>query len=530
VSKRTGPFLLLALMLMGALAGCVESGPTLPLGVSGEVKTFDGYTWRAPVATDAKGNLTQLPAWALDPAALPVAVERLVPGRGAEPNLGITSKGNLFVTSGDQVYKSSDKGLTFALTQEFTSPLAPQADDKFGTADPMLWVDTTTDRVFVNHMFPRLLCTYLAHSDDEGTTWTERHMACSTPVVDHQKIMTAPYGPDTNPATTPPAAARLYPNVLYLCLNKVLAVEDADILPEQRYGTWCTVSFDGGLTFAYDVEAIPPDPGCAGINGHPAIYPDGTVVVAAGGFGAACSRPPTIAVTRDNGLTWDLRRCGGDIGQVEIDADITVTPDGTAYMLFRGYDQRAYLMRTTDVFRTCDIFPVAPPDHTMNVFAGITSGDNGRIAMAYLGTRDAQRKGADPSNATGGTIWHLFITTSLNAADASPVFVTQQVTPQEDPIQVGCIWLKGGGGGPTSCRNLLDFIDMVRDADGRVFVAVTDGCVPRNGCTGDTDAAVFQSRDRQVAVAVQDRGVSLLAAKGNLPSLGLTPPEPLPRS
>ena len=42
---------------------------------------------------------------------------------------------------------------------------------------------------------------------------------------------------------------------------------------------------------------------------------------------------------------------------------------------------------------------------------------------------------------------------------------TSQLTSEEDPLQRGCIWMRGG---QSDCRNLLDFIDVVRDADGRV--------------------------------------------------------------
>lgn len=502
-----------ALTLLAVLltAGCLAPDlPLTPLAATLEANPAS-YTFPAPVAYDGHGAPVPLPA---DAERLGLGVESLVPGSGGEPNLGVTSKGNVFVTSFDQTYRTNDQGRTWSLAQDFRTPGAPITRDAFSTADPMLWVDPDTDRVFVNHMHPALGCTYMMWSDDEGASWRERPFACTTPVVDHQKVVTAKSGPK---ATLKPVG---YPNVIYMCVNKQLDLLAAGL------GTTCMVSLDGGITYPIEREAWVNDEQCGNVNGHPAAWPDGTVGVALGNLGKECKRPLTVAVTEDNGLTWTPRQCDKDLAQKEIDADLAVTPDGTAYLLYRDADQRAYLLRSADKFLTCERFALAPPDHTLNVFAGITSGDDGRIAMAYLGTTDPQEPGATPSNATPGTVWHLYVTTSLDAGSENPTFVTRQVTPDEDPVQVGCVWLGGGGGGPYRCRNLLDFIDMVHDQDGRWLIAITDGCTPRNGCTGTPGEWDDQSRDSQIGLIVQESGESLFAEKGALPALGLEWPKP----
>lgn len=519
MSEPARAILVATLALTAALAGCVTAELDLPITpLRDSVERFDGtLTFPPPVLLDASGAPVDpaAVAWLAD---MPWGVEQLVPAAGAEPNIGVTSSGALFVTTFDQVQRSRDQGRTWEVVHDFVFPGHPVTQDQWSTADPMLWVDTATDRVYVNHMHPALFCTFMAWSDDEGETWTERPMACSTPGIDHQKVMTAP------PAMGLPMPD--YPNVLYVCNNK--RFEPLGVMP-QGMGTSCYVSLDGGRTYAWETEAYVNDALCGNVNGHPAAFPDGAVAMVLGNLGAKCERSFSVVVTEDNGLTWDLRQCAEDMGQLEIDADITVTPDGTAYALFRHEDQMAHLIRSTDKFVTCDVFRVAPPDHTLSVFAGITSGDDGRIAMSYLGTRDPQPPGATPSNATPGSRWHAFVTTSFDADAESPTFLTQQVTPDEDPVQVGCVWLGGSGGGNVfNCRNLYDFIDMTRDSDGRWYVAITDGCNPRNGCTGTPDQTDFQSRDSQVAVLVQDRGVSLLQSKGILKSIGLAPPTPLP--
>ncbi len=511
---------IIALVLVPALAlaGCLRAADELPLTTLAEgVEGFSGgYTWPAPTAQDGQGNTVPMPAAYTEIGAAPTTIEQPLPGGGGEPNIGITSSGAMFVTTFDQVQRSRDQGRTWEVVHDFTSPNVPMTEDYFSTADPMLWVDTVTDRVYANHMHPAIVCTYLAWSDDEGETWTERPFACGTPRLDHQKIMTAIPGPATLPISP---AGVAYPTVLYLCVNKL------------DLGTWCAVSYDGGFTFPYDTQ-VAPTSNCGALNGHPAGYPDGTVVVPLGSFGG-CLRKLQVSVTEDSGVTWVVRDCGLDLVNVEVDADITVTPDGTAYMLYRGRDNLVHLLRTTDKFVTCEDFLIAPKDQVMSAFTVITSGDNGRIAMAYLGTRMEQNIDDDeipePSTATPGTFWYLYVTTSFDADSENPTFVTHQVSPEEDPVQVGCIWFLGGGGGVYGCRNLLDFIDMTRDADGRYYVAITDGCTPRNGCTGEPFQSDFQSLDRTTAVAVQESGMSLFADKGILAALGLERTMPYPR-
>ncbi len=503
-----------ALVLGAGLAGCAQSDLFTPQ--SELLAGFDGVlTFAPPVIHDAGGALlddvSALGVAGLEFDGLPVGVEAEVPTEGAEPNIGVTESGAIFVTTLDRVHRSQDQGRTWEMVLDFRTPPRDVVEDYFSTADPMIWVEPQTDRIFTNHMHPGLVCTYLFWSDDEGENWIDRPASCATPYLDHQKLMTAPHGPSSSFAANP-----AFPYALYLCVNKM------------DLGTWCAVSHDGGLSYAYDARVKPADFGCGSLNGHPAAYPDGTVVVA---FPlvptASCQKPLTVAVTEDDGLSWQVRdTCAPDHHNVEVDADITVTPDGTGYLLFRHSDHQVYLARSTDKFVSCDVYRVSPPGVAMTRFTAITSGDDGNVAMSYIATTDRQDRDATPSDAPGGTKWHAYVTSSFNAAAGDPVFVTQRITPDEDPVQVGCVWEGGGDGGPKACRNMLDFIDMVSDDEGRYYVAITDGCVVRNGCAGDTDSASYQSRDRQTAVLVQTQGLGL---RGEMVGpIELMPPYPVP--
>jgi hypothetical protein len=474
----------LALALAPALAGCLQPAAT-PSAVQaasvaakpGELLAYDGAGATLPLPTDL--------------AKLGI-VEDLLGHRGGEPNIGVTKKGTVFETAGENVMKSTDHGRTWKIAFNLTTafPDAVQQDPNTHqltrSSDPMLWVDPVTSRVFAVFM-TGLYCSNFITSDDDGATWLMDPMTCGLPVNDHEKVATSlKWGPTTSMLPTNP----VYPDVVYYCYNKLAASD-------------CAVSYDGGLKFQLDQPVVvAARDGCGGINGVPAPFPDGSMALP---VGAGCAGP-VVAVTEDNGVTWTVRHGPTKVGSEELDPDVTVTKDGTAYLVDRGKDHEMYLYRSKDKFVTWDgPWRVSPPDVKSTVFAGITSGDDGRIAMAYLGNRDTTM---EPSKAPNATRWNLYVTFSLDAESASPTFVTKQVNPDSDPVQIGCVWLNGGS---NPCRNLLDFIDVTSDADGRVFVALTDGCTV--GCANNASATDNQSRARDGAVAVVVDGPSLLAGK-----------------
>lgn len=411
--------------------------------------------------------------------------------RGAEPNVGVTSSGSIFMTAGLSTMRSRDHGVTWEEVYHQGRDGVPGLN---GSSDPMIWVDPVTDRIFTDHMFS-LVCSNMAFSDDDGETWVVVPLACGIPVNDHQKWASAPWS-----AALPRPPAPAPQSVVYYCYNKLA-------------GTFCAVSYNGGLRFQHDQPVITSQnsPCGGGINGHPAWAPDGTVYVPRT---LGCNRP-VVGVTEDNGLTWQVRVGPDTHGGVEIDPDVTVTPDGTAYMLYRGRDQFQYLVRSPDKFQTWEgPWRVSPNHLEATVFGAITSGDDGRVAMVYLGTEanithPEDNPNKNPQFAPNGTKWNAYITYALNAADAEPVFATAQANHPDDPIQRGCVWLSGGG---NPCRNMLDFIDLASDAEGRIFAAVTDGCTQShaNGeCAFNETALDDTSRSRDSAVIVALSGPSL---------------------
>lgn len=475
------------LILLGAgLAGCLEDPPA-------PAPATPSPTAAAPPGVVAGPGAGALPSEFL----AGFAAEAVATGfQGAEPSIGVTSAGNVFVTAYKDVLKSPDGGRTWAVVP---NPLGPPT-----TLDPMLWVDPVTDRIFSNQLY--VGCSYLSYSDDEGATWVQSPASCGLPGIDHQKIATGPY-----PAGAPhaAAAAQVYPTIASYCYNKLMA-------------TNCAISLDGGLRYEYEqvvdsgniAPAIDTPLSCGGLNGHQHHAADGTIYVP---YGVNCGQA-FVGVSTDGGLTWTPKRT--ELPSLYVDMDMASTPDGTAYLFYKSADQRVYLARSRDRFDTVEgPFLVSPPEVTGTMFTVMSAGSDGRLGFAYLGnTQNADGRIEDDMGPE--TVWDLYVTMTLNAGDARPTFVTTRANPDGDPVQRGSICMSSPEGcrdddgepGGTTNRNLLDFIDSAVGPDGRFWVAFTDGCTS-DACLEPGQTDVTTSRSTVVSVARVTLGPSLLADK-----------------
>lgn len=462
-----------------ALAGCVQA----PDGVDAASIEGAGDAASRLVSFTASGLVPLAPAFSgLDVRISDVGYD------GPEPSMGVTSDGTIWITAGEQeLARSSDHGRTWELVTTGSAVTAPKAN-----LDPWMWVDPWTDRIINAPLY--VACTWMTWSDDGGESWDGFNpvtgCAQGIPAHDHQKLTSGP------PAEGVTVTG--YENVLYYSYNSF-----------RGEGTWIQQSYDGGKTFTLG-QAVHPDSCHSGIAGP----------VAVGDDGVAYSPKPTcdgieIAVTKDSGATWSLVSVE-DVGTIDALAHMTdaaVDKSLNAYAVWTGEDGLPYLTRSTDSGATFSKpIRVSPPGVTSTTHNVVTAGESGRVAVAYYGTRADTSEWEDKSaqSAPPETVWNLYLTMTEDALADEPVWTTVQVTPDEDPVQIGCIWLSGGS---NACRNLLDFIDMVQ-LDGRVYIAYADGC--------DACKSASESTGRAATVAIVERGPSLLG--GLLEPLGLEVP------
>jgi hypothetical protein len=451
---------LLLVVLLGLAAGC--AAPAVP-------------------APDAPGVEDAIAAgWTILPLGL----------TGGEPSVGVTSSGAIFLAGvlpgsdleaaqedqnlGGKLARSTDGGRTWELVGDV-------ARDPKVNHDPWAWVDPDTDRVF-NVPLNALACPWLAWTDDEGATWgANPAVACAPPSHDHQKLVTGP-----------PAAGvvtRGYPNVVYYAYNSLLVTGTAGLLglpplADERLGTIVAVSLDGGLTFSEG--RIIHASGChRGIIGPPAVAPDGRVYVPHG----TCDGLD-VMISADSGSTWTTTSLDavGSLDDFAFDPGVAVDPSGAATLVWPGRDALLYVATSRDGGVTWSAPQrITPPEVTATVYSSIVAVGEGRVGVAYAATtRDpsgwAQRAS---SFADDETVWHLHV-----ALIEDGRFATQRITSEDDPLQRGCIWMRGG---ESDCRNLLDFVTMTQ-RDGALYLAYTDGC--------DLCASASESRGSQLMLAV----------------------------
>lgn len=373
--------------------------------------------------------------------------------KAAEPTMGVDSKGRAFYAAGDfdgtggttartEIFRSTDGGLSF---QEVT-PQVGGVDVPPTTLDPYVYVDQRTDRVFSIDL-EALAGSYLAYSDDAGTTWSASAMAAPG-VNDHQTFFT---GPPSASSLLPPSLTG-YPTVAYYCVNALVAVT-------------CSRSTDGGVTF----QPLPSAPfsDCAGCQtGHGVVDSQGRVFLPKGAVpGTLDPAEPQVAVSEDGGGSWRVTNVAGRELQsgsrhtaVAVDA-----ADNVYYVWYDATYQLPWMAVSTDHGRTFgEPMMVAPPGvHDAN-FPMVAAGDEGRVAISFPGSSvDA------PNDATRP--WHAWVMVTEDALASRPTFHAAPADDGSDPLHRGVC--------NNRCSGMYDFIDLqVSPLDGSAWATFTDTC------------------------------------------------------
>ncbi|HEX8144317.1 MAG TPA: Calx-beta domain-containing protein [Pyrinomonadaceae bacterium] len=449
-----------------------------------------GSTPRYGIFTPPQSILTRVapsPTPSASPAESPATPSSGNGTDAGEPSIGVNWKTNR------AMYQS---GLTtFRVTFDDSCPSSPSAtwEDKSAptaqtSLDPILFTDHGYNPL--NPNVGRTITSQLSGttslssvSDNDGDTWIPSQGGGLTSGIDHQGIGAGPYHtlPGGLPFPKPPGA---YPHAVYYCSQDLAAAN-------------CTRSDDGGVTYGPTVP-IYTLAECGGLHGHPKVSPDGTVYVPNKG----CGTEQAVVTSENNGVSWQVRHVSNS-GNAGSDPGVGIgrgdkVAGGRLYFGYALNDGTAMVAVSDDHGKPgtwknhFDVGAAAGIEHS--VFPVVVAGDDDRAAIAFIGTAG---KGSLEDRAFPG-VWYLYI---AHTYDGGLTWTTVNATPN-DPVQRGGIWL--GGGSPPH-RNLLDFIGIDVDKDGRVLVGYADGCTGP-ACVQAPYEATGNSYSALAAIARQTGG------------------------
>lgn len=373
-----------------------------------------------------------------------------------EPTLGVDKEGTIFFSARNT---NADPGIAISKDAGRTWKRVTPPNHEV-SLDPYVWVDEKTGSVFASDIDPPVTCTPVSRSDDQGKTWTYSR-ACG--VTDHQNHFGGP----------PPAGGEEpsgYPNVLYYCAISGGTLSDSSTF------TGCLNSLDGGGTWLptgdppYPPKQDEEQTWCDGPVGHGMVDRDGTVYLPRGWCG-----PPTIAISKDEGATWERREISDKImGNGVHESAVAADSAGNLYYLWVSDEHRPYLSISRDGGDTwseeVDVMP--PGVNNVSAFSSpIDAGGEGEIAFVFMGTSDAE-----PDEES---VWSAYMGTSSNALSSDPLFY---VAPANDPA-TNALWK--GLCEDLRCGNIGDFLDVEIGPDGSAWTALVDSCPDNDECITD---------------------------------------------
>ncbi len=405
-----------------------------------------------------------------------------------EPSIGI-GLGVAGHPEGRSMFQSDIQTLRTTFNGPCDTPRAIWEDKSAPTSqvdfDPILFTDRVTGQTIVHLLtfagqvlVGESSVTNTAAPLNDGDTWVASNGTGIGSGIDHQTVGGGPYH---SPLIPPPPPA--YQHAVYYCSQ---ALVDAS----------CARSDDGGVIYNSPSVVIYTTE-CGGLHGHVKVAPDGTVYVPNKGCGGAQG----VAVSEDNGLTWAVRTVPGSTAAGS-DPSLGIDANGRVYFGYADGDTKAVIATSDDQGQNwSQPLDVGAAFGINNiVFPAVIAADADRAAFGFLGTPTAG--GLQGPRFTG--VWHLYIATTF---DGGATWQTVDATPN-DPVQRGCVW---EGGGSNICRNMLDFIDLQIDQEGRVLVPLADGCAGGE-CAQAGAGAIGNSYTAFATIVRQSGGRRLLQA------------------
>lgn len=402
-----------------------------------------------------------------------------------EPSVGVNwNSGAVMVQSFASTYKVvfNDASVPASVAWTDVTPSGSVTN-----IDPYLFALSNKGRTWAGGLSGA--CSVFFFTDNDGASWSPPINTCGG-AVDHESLGAGPWHSPGAPLLAS------YDHGVYYCSQNVVIS--------------CALSKDGGTTYGAPATV---GGACGGLHGSVHVSANGNVYVPTHN----CNGRAGGGKSTNNGGSFTsytiAQSTQPDRG---FDPDVATTPDNTLWQAWsQGNSYHAMIARSTNAGtswdRVTDLSLTISPNPVHTTFHEVVAGDNGRVAVAFLGSTGGTGNPFD-NGYTG--VWHLYVSFSY---DAGVTWSTYQAT--SDPVQRGCIW---DGGGSNECRNLLDFMDGSVTKDGRVVVAFADGCVSA-ACTGASGDPA-QSRDAWATIARQSTGRGLFAAyDGTGPSVPVAP-------
>ena len=367
MKKIMKAILLTCIMATSTLAGCFGDEEETEIIVEKGVFDFEisNRTWyHFPGGIDAIGNSSNLSG-----NNVPFYSTSSYYGIGMstfEPTMGITSTGNLYITSWGNGNSGSTAIVQCSNMVEMTSISDYSCVDVYGAQppvansnDPYVYVDPWTDRImkFDMHALGGMTVEW---SDDEGASWVGPSIATGYSVQDHQTIASSPYG------------GILHETLWVFCIN----------------GNWpsplCSASQDGGFTWGPELPGAPLDCQSGGLSAHIIGAENGNFY--RGQIG--CNGEGYSMYKTDNGaLTWSehvlpTEESGtADTWNAE-EAQVDTDSESNVYAMWMGYDNMPYFSYSVDDANTWSDAVMIAPGHLQGTgFPVVIAGDPGRVAF-----------------------------------------------------------------------------------------------------------------------------------------------------
>jgi hypothetical protein len=426
----------------------------------------------APEPYELRLNLSVKPFQLLGPALAPsersplldfeayrVDEERMT----GEPSLKVDGLGNVYVAAPtgkmQSLWRTSDQGKSFEYIDINAAAQNPEgmawgADAPLGRGggDAEVFVTEDGNEVYFADLWGT--CMSVGSSMDAGATWMVNPFSCDLPGTDRQWLWAQPGGH------------------LWMTFNGDSVQGNVNALTNPNAGGLVVLhSIDAGRTWVTR-DHIPED-NCA----------RGNLVVLEGGLPlvAGCNDAgPGVAVQASDGMTWTWTTVADRTGEplagfcyvcgifTVVDADT----EGNLYVVWadpseddNGFD--IWLSTSQDQAATWSEPVLVNKAHGGNsLLPWIAAREPGHVAISWYqtaapGSPDLMEQGE----------WYVHLAESTNALEAAPTFA--EGLAWDTPVQYGPLCITGSRCG--SARNLLDFLMVDIDADGRSHLAFVDG-------------------------------------------------------